>query len=1306
MIKKSVIFVLMMGLFAASNLAYSQAVSDTFSRAIGYTAPAGWEQTYKSFKGNMAYVGMWSPSANAYGPTSFCGLGSYGSTASDTNAAVCAQFPPILETNRSYTLITYTQEEIGLNLACNIIRIRIPVWMDVSRGGPECPYFAVNSQYKYNPLGMPGGLWWPQDYLNRGKPPIKIYFKNGAEIRGYDTLWKRGEQRVDVSEGSGWVKVFDGFWDPDWPNFGGQLSWNGVSDTATLVLNLVTSFPYTGGHLSVVFENGVGLENIPPSNIQSADWAPYWIYKFKCFLSVANPVSDHTMPYFGPLISYLDNLYVGYSWLDQNPCAGTNIMLPRIWVVNWSGGGSQVGGGTPDITKYTAYVPFSTLNENNAGQVHGYGPCGFNASVRPNMHIVGKMQTLGEPAYTLSSEGTGMITRYVIPNININMDGIGFRLRLKSVKFNINGTRPGIYPVARLYYSPTGLYTDTLFLGSVQTTGGDDEIILETPRMVEDGNNNFIITYDIPEPTFENGLSCDDPLVFNFISYTLGNRENGNVLGDFTDKEVFVNESFIKPVRFNEAILVLGGAEGQFTNKQFCLEETGSTMSIPIIGTKMGGYLRGTYLGFSWDRSTDGGETWELGVSTDSVYTFETNTTYNSYRGTLVAPEGCQNNASFVYNVVWETQNTDIAIQYTGNLTPTDLEKVEQGQVLSFTSTAELGEHSIPSYNWEYSLDGGETWGEILGEVSETLYYIVPRGLRGNVAIRLRLEAEKPTCQCLNVIYSNIFNFYAVGGEVDFIFVYQPPTSLYLCNNSKLDLAVSYAGRIDLNRSCWQKDGEDLSYKDRYLTINGLTLKDGGVYRYKAVDTIVKLVDGELVTITDNINYSSVCNVNIVQPLEIHYVSNTQNYALAGQNVGFKVYSSFESGNGEQFNPASPIGFQWYRHTSSGSDVQLDDDYYFKGTKSNALVIVDIPDKNDPMYENIYTFNDAYYYLEITGPCGSVDTRKTPIFLTPGEGIEFIKNNTNFVICNNEKDNFTATFEVEVKTPDIDLVKYQWYIDGVAAEDGTNVIGSKTPTLTLYTSNLAVKTYCKVSAFVNYYFVDIDSDETEIELADMSLFLVMSPVGNLTSKEIQSFIDNSSGISMDIIIETNKPASSFVFDINANNGMTTTSIYSETFPAGNFTTPNISFTHQIIGSKLQDLLDLLDNTDATLTATITNECGDVVKVDWDIINEADEEEGPVVSNIKEKVVSGLSLTPNPTNGIINLAYNSNIETSVSIELCNLNGNCILTLYDGLTYVGENKLEFNLTNHNIAAGTYTLKISTKNGSITKQFVFVK
>ncbi|MCL2038949.1 MAG: T9SS type A sorting domain-containing protein [Bacteroidetes bacterium] len=1334
MIKKSVIFMFLMGMFAASNLAYSQAVSDTFVRSIGYTPPSGWTQTYKEFKGNLSYDGFMvrgdltgTNSNRSMFAAYFCGgISGEGYGANDTSAAVTCHFPVIMESNRSYTLITYTQSEIGLNVPCDIIKIRIPVWMDPGRGGPDCPYFACTWELgSFGQISM-SGVTWPSNYQNRNPTPIRIYFKNGAEINGFDTIWNRGNQPVDISPSSGWVNVFDGYWDPDYPNYNGQLVWNGISDTATLVLEFETPFAYTGGHLSVVFENRVGVTaGAPSSNVMGPDWEPYWIYRFKSFLSVPTTTTDNTAPYYGPLISYSDHMFVSYWFMYDD---GTRVYAggatpavfgpepPRTWVVNWNGGGVQVGGGQGDISNYTFFAPFSYAGvKGPGGSLFGTGtppggPCQFNASIRPNMLLTGKLQTLGNPVYATSTVNSGRETRYVMSDMNINMDGTGFKLRLKRLKFTIDGTKPGIYPTARLYYSPTGLYSDTLFLGSVQTTAGNNELIVTTPHILENGDNNFILAYDVPEPTVSNGIGCNDPLVFNLTGYVLGNRENGSLVGDTQDHEFIASHTSTKYMQFAEPILVLGGAEGRITDKRFCIEETGDFMSISIIGNLYGGYILGRYFGFTWDRSTDGGLTWETGVSTDSIYVFPKDYTYNAYRGSLVGPSNCSSNAYFVYNIIWENQNTGVSIDYTGTLTTPELEAVSPGSILTFTATPELGNNSIPAYNWQYTLDGGLTWGEIVGATSQELDYTIPVGMFGNVGVRVRLSAQRPECNCQNIINSNVFYFNVIGGEIGFIYVNQPPANLHLCPNGRLELMVSYSGRIDATRSCWQKDGVDLPYTDRVLTINGLNLSHAGVYRYKAVDTATVLINGDYVTITDNISYSNVCNVNIVQPLEIYYVSNAQNYAVPGQSVGFKVYSSFEGANGEQFNENSNIGFQWYRHQSNGGDVKIDDNYYFKGARSNALVIVNMPEKGDNMYEQLYTFDGAYYYLEITGPCGTANSRTTPIFVNPGEGIDFIKNNTNFTICENDVNDFTATFEVQVQTPDLDLVKYQWYIDGVAAEDGPNVEGSKTPKLTLHNPNLSIKTYCVVSAFVNYYFLDISSEEAEIEITDMELWQVVSPTADLTSTEIRGFLENNGGISISIRIETNKPSSSFVFDISVSNSEETIPIYTGTIPAGTYFQSQFAIDYSVIGDDLQKILNLLEYEDtAVLKMSVTNECGSVVNVEWNIIkveDDEEEEDGPVISSIKGNAIGDFSLTPNPTTGIINVAYNSNTEMEVSLQLCNTAGSTIFTLHEGMANIGENKFEFDLAKLNLAAGTYTLKIANKKGFITKQFVFVR
>jgi len=551
------------------------------------------------------------------------------------------------------------------------------------------------------------------------------------------------------------------------------------------------------------------------------------------------------------------------------------------------------------------------------------------------------------------------------------------------------------------------------------------------------------------------------------------------------------------------------------------------------------------------------------------------------------------------------------------------------------------------------------------------------------------------------------FSFVVSDSELDFVFVNQPPSNMHICPGGKIDLMVSYAGKIDPTRSYWEKDGKPYLLpngqpeRSRFLTISNINVINAGEYRYVAVDTIIRLEDGKYVTYNDNVTYSEACRVSVLPGLEIYYVSQSLNYVIPGRTTGFIVYSSFTSGVENPDNNNS-IGFQWYRQNAIGSSVPINDNYYFKGSRSNNLVITEAPDPSVPGAENIYTFNGAFYYVEIIGACGKVDSKKFPIYLHPGQGAEFIKNNTDTYVCKYNDDNI-VTFEVEVITPHMDLLKYQWYINDVKALDDDKIDGSTTAKLTIKNPILETQTYCKISAFVNNYYIDLISDTAEVLPIDLTLIAKGPAYDTIIPDLFDGYLRMN--------IHTDDPGSEFIYRIDAYADWgQSIRFYDTIYARGSTGSSNTkTFEYRITETELKQIVEQFGNC-CTLEASVVDGCApgnNIVNAYW-IIDTIDSDDRDVFTTCINDNASfkDLLLTPNPTNDIINISFNSELATSTSIELCGLAGNTITALFEGTSIIGNNKFSFDLSKLGIPSGTYILTIANKMGFTTKQFVFIR
>jgi hypothetical protein len=85
-------------------------------------------------------------------------------------------------------------------------------------------------------------------------------------------------------------------------------------------------------------------------------------------------------------------------------------------------------------------------------------------------------------------------------------------------------------------------------------------------------------------------------------------------------------------------------------------------------------------------------------------------------------------------------------------------------------------------------------------------------------------------------------------------------------------------------------------------------------------------------------------------------------------------------------------------------------------------------------------------------------------------------------------------------------------------------------------------------------------------------------------------------------------------------------------------------------------------------------------------------------------VSSVVISPNPANDFTTLHFNLSEATNVSIEVLDVAGRTVSTMANDVMGVGNHNITINTSN--IAAGYYTIRISTGNGAITQPLSVVK
>lgn len=86
----------------------------------------------------------------------------------------------------------------------------------------------------------------------------------------------------------------------------------------------------------------------------------------------------------------------------------------------------------------------------------------------------------------------------------------------------------------------------------------------------------------------------------------------------------------------------------------------------------------------------------------------------------------------------------------------------------------------------------------------------------------------------------------------------------------------------------------------------------------------------------------------------------------------------------------------------------------------------------------------------------------------------------------------------------------------------------------------------------------------------------------------------------------------------------------------------------------------------------------------------------ITTNGRELDITQMTVSPNPSENEFNLHFNTLVK-NVTLEVCNLSGQKVHS------EVINDKSDYQLLLSNLPVGTYLLKVSTENQSITKLLV---
>jgi len=1123
----------------------------------------------------------------------------------------------------SSVMFVYTQNELGTNgTPCQLTEIRIPIVTN----GDDTPY-DINMRFWQN-LGW--GTYYPME-----SPSIKIDIRN-VPVSGANTFNRTTPIPVDdVTTANGWQTVWVGEWNHYTNSFSIETVQGNGQQYVFLVITFDTPFNYMGEDIWISLTNTETTQLIDP-----------FTYGFMSFTTTDASVGGR---YLGG--KYASQLIIGHWGMINTPDPPDWGWLygadPNNYAVNWP--------------------PYN------------------NISYRPAMKFGYPMMTVANTNLGNSSKIND--TTYAMTAINVQTAVSGFPLKLTELTFNTTGTGAGVaINRARIYTSTTNNLANAQLIGTITNLTGNVVFTPATAVQLAEGDNYFFIVYEIPTTN-----KCGDMLGVNVVNYKVGQRVNAAVTGDLATHTVAVNTSRTVAVDYTRVTLY----NNDDKNPRVCFK-AGENHTFRIRG-QVSGYITGIVNGFRWERSTNG-TTWQVITgATDSVLTFAKDLNFRYYKGVVFGPAGCApggaNNAdSVIYHIAYEAPNTGITLSYTGGYSPDELEQLSSGAELTLSANlnAGVGVDSI-AYTWQvrYRDPINHVWTPWVNELvltsATTLPYkydVTAATIPGDYEIRVSAASAR-TGGCADIVMSNTFTFSVKITDLKFDFVNQPEPKVTLCPSGTLNLMVSYYGIVV--RGYWQKDGVPLqdtnNINNRFFTRSGLTFLDNGEYTYKVIAMVSDFNEatGEFVLV-ERPFVSAPCLLSINPRIELFDYPQTNNYANPGDMISLKVTSTYIS---NEYAHDPNYGYQWYKYVQGKGEVKLVDNKFFKGTRSNALVITDILSDTD---SSAYTFNGDFYYIIITGPCNTITTRTRPIYLFPGDKLSVTQQLKNAVLCNvGDRAEFTATVDYAGNMNDL---VYQWYLGGSPLSDGLSITGSKTNKLVIDPTDAAdfdETIFCRVSLSTN---PTVFANSNSVMITKKVLELVSkTPNVDTVKVKVADYLP-------ELRITYNATPGSVCKVYGIFNGVA-------------FPQPLWEFT-------ATTLLNIADIPEGHLTDIemfgfmIINDCGDTIKAEW--YAQIVDDDGNVVENPNTVTeftsLNSLSIAPNPVNDLVSISFNSDIETHTVIELTGLSGSSIATLSEGISVIGLNKLDFDLNNLGIATGTYLIRITTNRGTISKQFLFIK